>query len=129
MASIVEPENDSACWEWRRSPSLGNAYGKIDVYVPGLGRYKRLTAHIVTWIVYHQKPQSIDELYLWYVEFRCSGLELDHTCDNPVCVYVDHLEPKTHKQNMADGRARRAAELIRRMNQYDPHPVPALGPS
>lgn len=30
------------------------------------------------------------------------GLELLHSCDNPGCVNIEHLEEGTHKQNMDD---------------------------
>lgn len=32
-----------------------------------------------------------------------NGLELDHLCRNPRCVNPDHLEPVTHRENLARG--------------------------
>lgn len=34
------------------------------------------------------------------------GLELDHTCVTPMCVYPDHLEPVTHAENQSRIRDR-----------------------
>lgn len=33
------------------------------------------------------------------------GLELDHLCQNPPCCNPEHLEPVTHRENLARGNA------------------------
>lgn len=37
------------------------------------------------------------------------GLELDHTCQNPRCILVEHLEPVTHAENQRRIAARQTA--------------------
>lgn len=69
------------CWLWRAcADRLG--YG---VFKRG-GAGSRL-AHVIAWeMVNGPVPR---------------GLELDHLCRNPPCVNPAHLEPVTHRQNMA----------------------------
>lgn len=77
---------ESGCWEWKASTNdLG--YGKVWT---GQG----LTgAHVAAYqMVLGEIPD---------------GLELDHLCRNPSCVYPYHLEPVTHRENVRRGwRAR-----------------------
>jgi len=37
------------------------------------------------------------------------GRELDHLCDNKLCVNPSHLEPVTHQENVIRGFMRREA--------------------
>lgn len=91
VANTAEPSNSNDCWRW--SARLRKWYGRIDVYVPGLGKNVTLTAHVAAWVWLHAEPKNIDEFYLAYIEFRESGLELDHQCNNTTCIYPDHLLP------------------------------------
>lgn len=73
---------DSGCWEWSGSISA-NGYGKL--HVPGYGY---VSAHR-------------------YMYFRFNPLEdrslcVCHTCDNRLCVRLDHLFLATHQENMRD---------------------------
>jgi len=46
--------------------------------------------------------------YLWEQKFGeiPKGKILMHTCDNVLCVNIDHLIPGTHKENMADMKSK-----------------------
>jgi len=77
------------CWLWTGTfytqfgkPTYGQAY---------LNR-KRMGAHRLSYIV-HVGPIP-------------DGLDILHSCDNPPCVNPAHLSPGTHRQNIADARAR-----------------------
>lgn len=99
VAGTHEPENDNACWRWRfRTCHWG--YGRFDIYVPGLKRRKTLMAHVAAYVAFHWSCASADELWLAYVEFRCSGLELDHLCEVESCIFIEHLDPVTRSENM-----------------------------
>lgn len=86
------------CWE---GGERGCRYGyqRVNFRVAGVG-HRKLTAHIATWIAAQLPGASLVELWWAYVEFRASGLELDHTCVNPRCRRPGHLEPVTHSENM-----------------------------
>lgn len=71
------------CIEW-----TGAATGDHRRY----GRYRGTSAH--RWI-YERVVGSTN------------GMELLHSCDNHACVKLQHLEPGTHAQNMADAAARK----------------------
>lgn len=112
-----EPEfdNEQACWVFIGKCKCRFGYGRINVHVPGLGKAVKLTTHILTWLL--SQPEiggnaTANELYLAYLEFRYSGLELDHGCVNTVCLRPDHLEPLTHAENMQLSVTRR-----RRLNE------------
>ncbi len=98
MANVAEPDNEQACWNW-----LGKRdrlwYGRLNLYVPALGETKTVMAHLAGWICHQAQPANADEFWLAYLEFSCSGLELDHLCVMPCCVNVDHLEPVTPSEN------------------------------
>lgn len=46
------------------------------------------------------------ELLHEYVNFRASGLQLDHECHNPSCRRPSHLTPRTQSENIRAGRER-----------------------
>jgi HNH endonuclease len=69
---------DSGCWEWTGARQ-----------VRGYGEWRRRLAHRV---VYELLVGPIPE-----------GLELDHLCRNPACVNPEHLDPVTHRENLARG--------------------------
>jgi hypothetical protein len=98
VANTAEPTNAQACWLWSGRLSNG-AYGRVNVYVWGLGDSVSLMAHIALWVWLHALPENIDDFYLAYLEFTNSGLELDHTCVMPPCCNPDHLDPVTPSEN------------------------------
>lgn len=118
-ATVQDGEHPRGCWI---GTDVGCRYGyqRQTWWIVGQQKTVKLTTHILLWVLEKFVEDRgyiplMDELYLAYLEFRCSGLELDHTCDEPACRRPDHLEPKTHSQNIRDGNARwaqkRAATL------------------
>lgn len=107
LARIVantQPTADwsGACWQFTGRKRCRFGYGRMNFWVPGLGKAVPLTVHIVSWICLQvDETLSPDELYLAYLEVRHSGLELDHMCVNPGCANPEHLQPLTPKQNIA----------------------------
>jgi hypothetical protein len=98
VSNTHEPENDQACWFWKCKVDR-HCYGRINVYVKGLGTETTLQAHVALWVWLHAEPADTDELWLYYQEFVASGLELDHLCTVRYCVNPDHLEPVTKSVN------------------------------
>lgn len=98
MANTHEPEHGTDCWRWAAS-GCRTGYGRFNLYVPGLREKVRLTAHVAAFVWLHGRPAGTDEFYLMYLEFRESGLELDHTCVEPACVNPDHADPVTPSVN------------------------------
>ena len=98
IANTAEPENEQACWPWIAQRDRWG-YGRLNVYVPGLGDSVKLMAHLCAWLCLHAGCRSADELYLAYVELQASGLEIDHRCVNPPCCNPDHHLPMTPREN------------------------------
>jgi hypothetical protein len=65
-----------------------------------------LYAHVLMFVHLESGARGGDALYLAYLEFKSSGLEVDHLCHNPECINPDHLDAVTPKENR---RRRRAA--------------------
>lgn len=82
---------ECGCWEYQGIVDK-HGYPFLSVY-----RYKNRT-----------KPTSVFA-YRYYFELWVGeipeGMELDHLCNNPLCINPEHLEPTTRAENM-----RRAAE-------------------
>lgn len=100
VANTAEPENDRACWVWTAKRDR-HGYGRLNVYVPGLGKAATLMAHIALWVWDEAGCRSADDLWLAYQEFVNSGLELDHLCRVRSCANADHLLPATPVENCA----------------------------
>ncbi len=82
----VNKEADGGCWEWNGATSFG--YGEIYWAPKEEGGTVVRFAHIVAY-----------ELLIGPVP---EGLELDHECDNTICVRPapGHVQPKTHRENI-----------------------------
>lgn len=106
IANTHEPETDDGCWIWKGKRST-NGYPRLNLRVPGLGEHVTLQAHIALWVWMEAEPESIDDFYLAYHEFRESGLELDHACVNPACVRC--VSPVTRSENEVLKHERRKA--------------------
>ncbi len=102
-------------------------YERVAFWVPGLdNRRVFMTSHIATWIVEQVNPQTIDELYLLYLEFRSSGLQLDHRCENPSCRSPLHVIPCTQSENIMSGKDRAQArrDATGPVENYEPEEIP-----
>ena len=66
-----------------------------------------------------------DELYLAYLEFRASGLQLDHLCSEPACRRPSHLNPCTQSENIMAGRERDYQRALARgpVDHYEDDPA------
>lgn len=92
---------DDSCWHWtgnrNRNPRYPwQRYGVFDQYFrqpDGKKLHTCTAAHRVAYIaICGPIPQ---------------GLELDHLCENKLCVNPDHLEAVTHRENVIRGFLRR----------------------
>jgi hypothetical protein len=73
-----------SCWEWM-GWTIGKR-GKRDAYGAITRQGRRILAH----------RQS----YEWMIGPIPDGLEIDHLCNNPMCVRPDHLKAVTHRENV-----------------------------
>lgn len=91
---------DTGCWEWQGSTAAaGRAYHK--------GQYAYRLSY---------------EIFVGPIP---DGLQINHHCDNPLCVNPEHIYAGTQKQNTADALARGRLVLppVRRGGQH-PHGHP-----
>ena len=96
LASSVEVE--SGCIEYQgRRGRFGYGMIRVGSRIDGTRRNER--AHRVVW-AHHNGPVP-------------GGMVVRHTCDNPPCVNIDHLEIGTQADNMRDRMVRgRAAKKL-----------------
>lgn len=107
LSNCEEGTSEDDCWLWLRKRG-GGWYGRLNLWVPGLQRHVTVQAHIALWVWLQGAPKSIDEFWLMYRTLVDSGLELDHTCVQPLCIKPDHLEAVTPKENIRRRDERRA---------------------
>lgn len=98
--SVVE---DDGCWYW---PKLRNGYPVVD------WSGKRHQVHRLALQAKHGKPLGTQSAH--------------HKCANTACVNPDHLQPVTHRDNVAEMLQRqsylnRILELEQALNEVDPH--------
>ena len=112
------------CWVGQDGYRCRHGYRRIDLRIRGLnGRQKRLSTHILAWLLDQLGPMERDELFLAYLEFRASGLQLDHLCDEPACRRPSHLNPCTQSENIRAGKERAyQRNLTRAVEHYEPEP-------
>lgn len=94
---------DSGCWEWRRKLSAGYPVVRI--------AGKTLAVHRLVLEAKHEAPLGSQHAH--------------HICANPACVNPEHLQPVTHRENVAEMLARksyvsRIAELESALAAVDP---------
>lgn len=115
------------CWVGQDGAECRYGYRRLDLRIRGLnGRQKRLSAHILAWLLDHLGPLQRDELFLAYTEWRASGLQLDHACEEPACRRPSHLNPCTQKENIAAGKERQYQRDLARgpIVHYEEEPAP-----
>ncbi len=71
-------DRSTGCWVW-----TGSTNGKYPVFP--LSRREKVYAHRFS--------------YETFVAPIPRGLEIDHQCNNKLCVNPDHLKPMTHQEN------------------------------
>jgi hypothetical protein len=88
------PEPNTGCWLWLGYDNT--VYGAISVASDGVGGHRMALAHRLSY-----------ELHVGPIP---EGLEILHSCDTPLCINPDHLQPGTHRENVLDcvrkGRAK-----------------------
>ena len=109
VANVVE---EGECWLGTEASIANYGYRRVSMRVGG--RHAKFLAHILMFCLMELRKLGIEEptceeLYLAYLEFRCSGLEIDHECNNPACRYPGHLQPLTRIENEHLKHKRRAA--------------------
>jgi hypothetical protein len=77
------------CSLWTGAKSSGGRHGAVSI------DGKRMPAHRAAWVLAGRELPD--------------GLDLDHLCKVTLCVRIDHLEPKTHRENVLCGDAPSAA--------------------
>lgn len=106
VANVIETGTPGdECWEGADTVCKWG-YSRLNFRIRGVG-HRKLSAHIATWVAAQLGDADLVDLWWAYVEFRASGLELDHTCVNPRCRRPDHLEPVTHQENVQRSFERR----------------------
>lgn len=83
-------EIPNGCWEWQKGTLQG--YGNFWITPT-----KRIGAHRMSYKLY------VDENLPEYSQ----DTQVNHTCDNPLCVNPEHLYLGTHKENMNDATTRK----------------------
>lgn len=106
VANTHEPGNDQACWVWSAQRDRWG-YPRFNVRLPFRPYPVTLMAHLAAYVIAEAPPETPLDFWLAYLELRCSGLELDHTCNNESCIHPDHLDPVTRSVNCQRREQRR----------------------
>ncbi len=95
FAKRIELDSDSDCVIWTGAQT-SSGYGLCRILNTAI------VAHRVAWYLYYGE---------WPPAWPASGLVLDHTCSNKLCVNVNHLQVVTHEENMRKPKPRRKQEI------------------
>jgi hypothetical protein len=90
----------TGCWNWT-GRKFENGYSLFNLKLPD-GRWRNRYAHRVS--------------YEFFVGPVPEGLELDHLCNNKICVSPEHLEPVTSAEN-------NRRKVARQTHCYRGHPL------
>ncbi len=90
----------SGCLEWTRAARKGYGY----VHYKGC----HIGAHVAAWILANGRKVP-------------NGLNVLHTCDNPLCIEPMHLFVGTHQDNSDDKQAKGRAKYLGRPRKIDKH--------
>jgi hypothetical protein len=81
----VDKRGDDECWGWK-SQKRWDGYGRF------VNKCRPIWAHRFSYELHHGPIPK--------------GMHVLHSCDNPECSNPKHLRVGTHKENMADCKAR-----------------------
>lgn len=121
FSRCLDSEHPKGCWIGIDG-GCRFGYQRQDYWIPQLAARVRLTTHILAYILGQVEDTDIGDIYLAYLEFRASGLELDHECEETACRKPAHLVPKTHQENIIAGWERRRARQVTPIVNYEPDP-------
>lgn len=114
------------CWVATRGRFCRFGYCRDDYRIRGLdGKTKRLSTHIVAYLLDHLGPLSRDDLFLAYLELRASGLQVEHRCESTGCRRPSHLELLTQSENIRASKERAYQRSLARgaVGHYEPEEV------
>ena len=75
--------SSTGCLEWQGAVCSNNNYASITY------QRKSLKGHRLVWSIYHAKEIPSSKVIM-------------HTCDNPICLNIEHLKLGTQKENSLD---------------------------
>lgn len=124
VANVTE---DGDCWLGTERERASYGYVRTSLRIGH--RQVKCMAHILMYCIVQlreeleiHEPTNV-ELYAAYLEFRESGLEIDHRCNNPPCRFPGHLQPVTRAENEKLKHERRLALPVPENIEPEPQEV------
>jgi len=124
VANVTE---DGDCWLGTERERASYGYVRVSLRVGH--RQAKCMAHILMYCIVQLREElelhepTNTELYAAYLEFRESGLEIDHRCNHPPCRFPGHLKPVTRAENERLKHERRALLPVPENIEPEPYEV------